>query len=298
MKTTSDTSYFSSNVAQRVLGEHYQRITGSPLEFDRVPDAVESISEIRHIEDTWMSSEDAFIFDDILPSNSGEFSIWYRKKLKDLNSGITRFLRYLEHEATAEAIAFYVCMEELVDGSFDDIMALAQVGVDNKAKLAIAENYWDEMGNGEFDKIHTLMFETSVNYCKNILEQKKLELPTHTPTQCLMNGNLVFLWALRRKFIPRLFGAIGLIEGSAPLRFRAITRGMERCNFPEAVIAYHREHIRIDAIHGKEWLDRVLMYYVDNDESFCQEVSRGVLIRYRIAEEYYACIEQIVKEKC
>lgn len=298
MELATKTEYFSSNTAQYLLNDYYRAITGSPAQFNSVPDSIESLKEIRLIEDDWMMSEEQKIVDEILPSNNTEFVDWYRKKLKLLNKKISNFLHYIEHEAPSSAIAYYVCMEELVDGSFDDIMALAQLGVNNKSKLAIAENYWDEMGKGKFDRIHTEMFTESSDYCKRLLDDMALQLPKKIPTECLMNGNLVTFWSLRRKFIPRLYGAIGLIEGSAPIRFRAVTKGMERCNFPEAAIAYHREHIQIDAIHGKEWLKRVLIPHIENDERICQEIARGVLIRFSIAEQYYESIETIVRERC
>ncbi|MDD9177712.1 MULTISPECIES: iron-containing redox enzyme family protein [Aliivibrio] len=245
-----------------------------------------------------MSFEENAIVNEILPSNPTEFKGWYTDKLLTLNENIKEFLVYLRNEASPSAIAFYVCMEELVDGSFDDVMALAQLGVNNRSKLTIAENYWDEMGNGSYDKIHTEMFTESSRYCRNLLDEVSLSLPTNIPTPCLMNGNLVTFWALRRKYIPRLFGAIGLIEGSAPVRFKAVTKGMERCGFPEEAIAYHREHIHIDAIHGKEWLNNILLPYAEQSERCCQEMARGVLIRFRVAEEYYRYIDKIVRENC
>ncbi|WP_320824628.1 iron-containing redox enzyme family protein [Reinekea sp.] len=298
MELVTKTEHFSSNKAQYFLNDYYRALTDSPARFYSVPDSIETLKEIRLIEDDWMTCEEGKISEEILPSNNGEFLDWYRKKLKLLNKNISGFLDYIENEAPASAIAYYVCMEELVDGSFDDIMALAQLGVHNESKMAIAENYWDEMGKGQFSQIHTEMFSESSSYCKKMLADLALKLPNEIPTECLMNGNLVTFWSLRRKFIPRLYGAIGLIEGSAPLRFRAVTKGMERCGFPESAIAYHREHIQIDAVHGKEWLHRVLIPHIENDERICQEIARGVLIRFSIAENYYTSVEAIVRDRC
>ncbi len=296
MKNKNNDLSFESNTSQYFLTDYYKAATASPIMFNRVPDAMDTLLEVRRIEDEWMQWEDKLIESEILPSNSIEFKDWYTKKLIKLNDNIHEFLTYIRKEAPPQAIAYYICMEELVDGSFDDVMALAQIGVNNRSKLTIAENYWDEMGKGEFEKIHTEMFEESAIYCKKLLEEVSIALPSKIPTPCLMNGNLVSFWAQRRKYIPRLFGAIGLIEGSAPLRFRAVTKGMERCNFPEEAIAYHREHIHIDAVHGKEWLNHILLPHVESSERLCQEMARGVLIRFRVAEQYYKCIENVVKE--
>lgn len=298
MNAIFEHDYFYTNTAQSVLSDYYKHMIGSPFDYLTVPESPEGLAEVRLIEDSWMASEEASIEGEILPSNELEFIGWYSSKLNKLNDEISGFLNYLENDATPEAIAFYVGMEELVDGSFDDIMALAQIGVETDVKMTIAENYWDEMGNGDFARVHTTMFDASVNYCRELLDKKNLDLPTNIPTECLMNGNIIFLWSLRRKFIPRLFGAIGLIEGSASRRFDAVTNGMERCGYPESAIAYHREHILIDKAHGKDWLSKLLSFYVKNSELLCQEISRGVLIRYKIAKDYYRCIESIVRDKC
>lgn len=287
MPDAIESKYFSSNAAQSVLNNYYRIAIGRPENFSTAPDSVEQLSEIRLIEDNWMAWEESKISKEILPSNTKEFRQWYQIMLKKMNAAISEFISYVEHKANSEAIAFYILMEELVDGSFDDIMALAQLGVENSSKLAIAENYWDEMGNGDFKKIHTEMFSNSSSYCRQILSKKSQDLHKNIPTECLMNGNLMTFWSLRRKYIPRLFGAIGLIEGSAPIRFNAVTKGMIRNGFPESAIAYHREHIRIDAIHGKEWLNRVLLPHIKDNEIMCQEIARGVLIRMRIAIQYY-----------
>lgn len=51
-----------------------------------------------------------------------------------------------------------------VDGKFDDLIALAQLGIqDPKMKLALARNYWDEMGNGNPEDIHTTLFSISAS---------------------------------------------------------------------------------------------------------------------------------------
>ena len=56
----------------------------------------------------------------------------------------------MKNTATLEQVAYYICMEEMVDGSFDDLMAVVQLGMPIHCKMVAGENYWDEMGNGNF----------------------------------------------------------------------------------------------------------------------------------------------------
>jgi hypothetical protein len=102
-----------------------------------------------------------------------------------------------------------------------------------------------------------------------------------------MNGNILLLMASRREYNLRLVGAVGLVEGSAPKRFSATTKAMERLKLPAEVIEYHKAHISIDTRHSKAWFDNVLTEYADRGEKVIRELSLGVAIRYRVAIEYY-----------
>jgi hypothetical protein len=80
---------------------------------------------------------------------------------------------------------------------------------------------------------------------------------------------------------------MGLVEGSAPTRFGATTRALERLNQPKDVIAYHKAHIGIDTHHSEAWLDTVLEHYAQGGTKVIQELAMGVLIRYNVAVRYY-----------
>lgn len=285
---------FNTLKSQQTLNEYYRLSLQDPAEFETAPDSLEQLAEVRAIEDAWMAYEEELLGDIEVPKNREEFVTWYNEQLNTLNKKISPLMLYLRDEAPVEAIAFYICMEEQVDGSFDDVMALTQLGMPCPEKMIIADNYWDEMGNGDLDLVHTTMFATSADYLKDVLNKSQCELSQVPPLACLQNGNILLMWALRRKYMMRLFGAIGLVEGSAPFRFACTTEGMERCELPEEVIAYHRAHISIDAKHGKELIDDVLGPYAERGEHVIREMVVGVLIRYRIALEYYKCISETI----
>lgn len=176
--------------------------------------------------------------------------------------------------------------ESLVDGAFDDLMALVQLGMPIQPKMVAGRNYWDEMGGGDFSKVHTAMFKESSNYMREVLSG--LGVSVEKPTlECLMNGNMLLMWALRREYNARLIGAIGLVEGSAPVRFRATTEGLERLKQPERVIAYHKAHIDIDTHHSRAWLEVVLDHYASCGDDVVREMALGVSIRHNIALRYY-----------
>ncbi|WP_342654635.1 iron-containing redox enzyme family protein [Pseudomonas sp. F3-2] len=276
----------TSREQQSKLAHYYRLFMGDPENLAKSTSLIHPLrEEAEKIEDEWNSHEESFVDLRELPRSKEEFLTWYLMCEKKINEDIRFFVDFMRHNASAEQVAYYICMEEMVDGSFDDLMAITQLGMPMNCKMVAAENYWDEMGNGDFSLVHTTMFKTSSSYMRRLIAGKvELETP---PVECLMNGNILLMWAVRREYNVRLIGAMGLVEGSAPVRFGATTAAMERLNLPHEVVAYHKAHISIDTRHSAAWFDRVLEHYSSSGEYIIRELAIGVMIRYNVALRYY-----------
>jgi hypothetical protein len=204
---------------------------------------------------------------------------------------VAGFFEHLSERASPDEVAFYIGLEEQVDGRFDDVIALAQIGMSGDMKLALAENYWDEMGLGKLEDMHTVMFERSTSYARAILARRGIDVARAIPPAALKNGNLLLMYALRRQYAPRLLGALTILEHTAPYRFARTVRALRRLGAPESAIAYHDLHVTVDANHGKQLIERVLMPMVQRGPEVLREICVGCLIRYRIAVDYYRSIE-------
>lgn len=276
------------------LNKYYTSIICDPADFDKVPDEIGIIKAFREMEDAWLDWELTRVSEYKLPANKAEFTEWY-EALKDQHwKDIQGLFEFIEHEAKPHHIAYYVGLEEQVDGKFDDMVALAQLGASGEEKLVIAENYWDEMGRGSLEKMHTIMFSQSGVYLQNVLKEHQVKI-SEIPDEALKNGNLQLMLGLRRRYIPRLLGAVGIMEDTASQRFKSTVIGMRRCGFPQEVVAYHEEHIEFDCNHGEEWLTKVLMPMMDRNEKFLHEVCIGMLIRYRVAVDYYKSVKKWIE---
>lgn len=273
--------------AQQRLARYYRQCLSDPAQLvGSGPTTRQLREDAEAIEDAWMAQTDAEIATQALPETASEFLAWYCDRERALNIDIVEFIEFLREEASLEQVAYYICMEEMIDGSFDDLMAMLQLGMPIRQKMTAAANYWDEMGNGDFDLVHGTMFRTSSAYMRNVLKQRSIEIGRPNAA-CLMNGNVLLLMATRRDFNLRLVGALGLVEGSAPKRFSATTKAMQRLGMPAEVIAYHKAHISIDTRHSKEWYDHVLTEYAALGSEAIREMALGVEIRYRVAIAYY-----------
>jgi hypothetical protein len=135
------------------------------------------------------------------------------------------FCRYLEHEATLPEIALFIAAEELVDGKFDDLVAMVQVGLTGPAKMTIAENYWDEMGRGDPGQVHTTLFASSSAYMIDLLASHGVGVDGLESAEIYENACLLMYYGIHRPLVLRALGAMGVLEQSASPRFEAMVAG-------------------------------------------------------------------------
>lgn len=268
----------------RRLHEHYSAYLAGADSFENIP-RLNDDSQIAAIEHEWLRWEDAQVDTAQLPASAAEFRDWFTAlRNRHVQPG---FCRYLADQATVQEIALFFLAEELVDSRFDDLVAMAQIGAVGPSKLTMAENYWDEMGEGELEHMHTLLFEHSAKYMRGKLAGHAADIAELECAQVLENANLVLMYGIHRQLAPRALAAMGLMEYSAPDRFQAMVDGCTRLDVPSDVIAYQRIHVHVDADHGAEWLDNVLVPLVHQSPEVLREVSVGALVRERVGTAYY-----------
>ncbi|WP_323122558.1 iron-containing redox enzyme family protein [Burkholderia alba] len=273
---------------QRRLNAFYLRELGAPAAYAAAP-SLSEYAEIHAIEATWNAFEESRLDLSALPCDADGFARWYLDLHRRHRREVAPFFDYLAERASLEELAAYVGLEEQVDGRFDDVIALAQLGMSGDMKLALAENYWDEMGCGELGGLHTTLFAESIDALRGYLGADLTR--AEAPDAALKNGNLLMMYALRRRHVPRLLGAIAILEHTAPYRFAKVVRGLRRFDLPEPAIHYHEMHIEVDARHGRQLLNRVLLPLVAAHPDVIREVCVGCLIRFNIACDYYRAIE-------
>jgi hypothetical protein len=270
----------------------YSAYLGSAEEFQNVP-RLNCDPEITLIEDEWLRWEDAQVTGSRLPENVPEFLDWFRQ----LGERHVQpdFCRYLADVATLDEIALFVLAEELVDSRFDDLVAMTQVGSAGVSKLTMAENYWDEMGEGKLEAMHTRLFEQSAVYMRRRLADRAIDAGNLHGTEIYENAALVLMYGIHRHLVPRALGAMGLMEYTAPVRFQATVDGCSRLGVPAEVMIYQRVHIHVDADHGTEWLDHVLVPLAERSPAALREIVLGMLTRERVASAYYRHVWQQMK---
>jgi len=165
------------------------------------------------------------------------------------------YTEFINHQAQRDDLRTYVIQESLIDGRFDDFLAMMQIGTSGAAKMEIANNFWDEMGNGKPEEVHTHLF----NKIYEVFGISASEFEGAMTTNDLLAGNLAVLLCRYRSLYPEAVGFLGMTEWLVPDRFRNVVRAWERLGLPDVGIVYHRLHITIDSQHAQGWFHNVVL---------------------------------------
>ncbi|MGX1670429.1 iron-containing redox enzyme family protein [Streptomyces sp. NPDC055400] len=257
----------------------------------RLPEALTAEGSVvvhevtRMLEVATIAAEDRHVDPGLIasaPTAPKSFLTWLKEQAKSHAAyKHPYYLDFIRHQASADDLRTYVIQESVVDGRFDDLLALMQVGTDGPAKLEIAGNYWDEMGNGNAEEVHTHLF----NKIYEVFDITQEELDNALSAEALLSGNLAVLLCRYRQYYPQAVGFLGMTEWFAPDRFVQVVGAWERLGLPEVGITYHKLHITIDSQHAAGWFHNVLVPAADS--AYMREgMARGALWRLNSSARY------------
>lgn len=212
----------------------------------------------------------------LLPSSNctaSEFIHWF-ESLVDHGPGQNHPLfDWLETEADAIEVRWYLMQEAAGEAGFDDLVAYAQVKLPMQAKLECARNYWDEMGHGKAGAVHGLMLDRMV--------QELGLTPSRDDTvwESLALSNTMVGLATTRRYAYQALGALGAIELTAPGRVKKVSAAMRRVGMSAATRAYFDLHAALDISHGRAWVSEVIGSLVAIDPSCQPFLAEGALMR-------------------
>ena len=177
---------------------------------------------------------------------------------------------WVADDADLGELVEFLAIEGGPDGGFDDLVALCQLGLDGSPKLALAANYWDEMGRGERGAVHTELH-------RDLGRALELRVPTpdQLPIEALERAALTGVLATNRAFQPELLGALGLLELQAGPRCRRVVTALRRLEAPAGSLPFYEEHAGADPVHGRDWLERAVAPLVDRTPEWGPRIVAG-----------------------
>ena len=193
--------------------------------------------------------------------------------------------RWLAKHASYPELVEFLSLEGGPDAGFDDLVAACQVGLAGSAKLELANNYWDEMGNGDGDAVHTELHHRMAT----ALGLTAVPLDAQ-PTEGLARTALCGLLATNRWLQPEMLGALGLTELQAGPRCRMVLRAFDRLGAPAAAYPFYEIHADVDPRHGKDWLEKAIAPLVDERPDWGPRIVRGAWWRNATNAAFFTAV--------
>lgn len=180
---------------------------------------------------------------------------------------------WLAEHATREELRWFFEQEAAGEAGFDDLVAMTQIKLPDRAKLELAANYWDEMGRGNVKGMHGPM----LHVVANALEVRP-SIDT-TVWESLALANAMTAMASSRRYAWHSVGALGVIELTAPWRSAAVAKGLRRIGLSGAQRRYFDLHAVLDVKHSQTWNQEALLPLISEDPRRAIAIAEGALMR-------------------
>lgn len=208
-----------------------------------------------------------------VPTAADKFVDWFEAlRTSGPGQGDTLF-PWLAAEANWDQMRWFLEQEAAGEAGFDDLLAMTQVKMPERAKLEMARNYWDEMGRGTASGMHGPMLARLVDHF-GIASRHETTVP-----ESLTLGNVMMALACSRRYAFQSVGALGVIEMTAPGRVRFVEIGLRRLGVPGRFRTYFALHATLDVKHSQAWNREVIHSLVAEDARRAVAIAEGAVLR-------------------
>jgi hypothetical protein len=212
-----------------------------------------------------------------IPADGEKFVDWLLTRLEQHPSNGHPLYDYLQSDANLENFEIFFQSEIIVNNMFEEFVALAQLGAPGYIKIELAKNYWDEMGNGVNQKVHTEMFQKLLRHFG--LQQVDLDRIAIANPIALAQGNLFLMLSTHRAYFYETMGMLGAGEYLVPKRYQKVVDGARRAGLSDDTLEFYIEHIDIDTDHADEWFRNAIVPTVNEHPEVRTEIARGAYYR-------------------
>jgi hypothetical protein len=209
------------------------------------------------------------------PRQADAFVAWFEALEHDGPGQGDALFPWLRDHANLEQMRWFLRQEMAGEAGFDDLVALTQVRIPDRAKLELARNYWDEMGQGHAGGMHSPLL-------RRLGEALDVNGPGDQGDivwESLALGNLMVALALNRRMTFQSIGALGAIELTAPGRAEQVNAGLKRLGVEGSARRYFALHATLDRKHSAAWNAEVLAPLVHDDPDAAPAIAEGALLR-------------------
>jgi hypothetical protein len=214
------------------------------------------------------------------PTDPDAFVAWF-EELKESGPGQgDPLFPWLAEHASRDEMRWFLRQEVAGEAGFEDLVALTQVKLPDRAKLELARNYWDEMGQGHASGMHGPLLG-------KLADALGLHQGDDIVWEALALGNLMVALASNRRYVWQSVGALGAIELTAPGRAELVNKGLRRLGIAGDVRRYFALHATLDVKHSIAWNREALVPLVAEDPRRARMIAEGALMRLLAGERCF-----------
>jgi hypothetical protein len=231
-------------------------------------------TELRVLEGHFIEAERAQIEEAAkkVPTQPREFAGWLDSLRAASAAQSEPLFHWLAQHATSSDMSWLLAQELPDDDNLEDLLALAQVNRPWRAKIEMARNYWDEMGQGSASATSARLLEE----LKHELHMDSTEPPVW---ETLARSNLMLGLATNRRYGFQVLGALALVELNAGPTSALLHVGLKRLGYSSATCAYFGMRETLSPLRAHSWNEGVLLPYVAQDPRTAAAIAEGALMR-------------------
>ncbi|TDV51883.1 iron-containing redox enzyme family protein [Actinophytocola oryzae] len=154
---------------------------------------------------------------------------------------------YLREKATRQQFLEVIVLRSAYRLKEADPHSFAIPRLENKAKAALVEIEYDEFGSGRPDRIHAVLYRTSMAAVG--LDARYGACLDLIPGIALATVNAMSLFGLHRRFRGAVVGHLAIAEMTSSLSNRRQAEGLRRLGFDKAATEFFDEHVIADSVH-------------------------------------------------
>lgn len=192
---------------------------------------------------------------------------------------------FLASEASAAQIDYFFKSDSALNLLFFDLVAMGLVGSLPETRAEIAQNLWDEIGQGSTEITH-------VNLYKDLLKRRNIALPDNHfvhlyEWQGLAGYNAFMVGGVNRQHYYKSLGVMAMTELLDPPQYEKLVAGCRRIGLSDRDVHYYAEHITVDIGHADGWLNNVIVPIGKKHPAAMEEVYFGAALRLQTCNDYY-----------
>jgi hypothetical protein len=216
------------------------------------------------------------------PAGAKDFVDWFEGLARHGPGQGDRLFPWLANDASLPEMRWFLAQEIAGEAGFDDLTAMTLIGMPVRPKLALAANFWDEMGRGGPRGMHGPMLAA-------LAKHLALQLPIDDVAwQALALANTMAGLAFHRQYAFHSVGALGVIELTAPGRAACVEAGLRRLGVPGKFRHYFALHAVLDVTHSRTWNAEVIAPLVEEDPRRAAAIAEGALMRLECGAACFA----------